>query len=141
MGYFLVFYGMQDGQPLISSRIILAQVIGRVCFPQNQAALLCQFKNSLNPEECDDANEEKLECQSAIVEDFQERKPSSTTETAWRTTSSTSTSAKMRRRNSPSSFTPPSTDIFKRSVILIVPPFCHHFRSSLIGLITCPSQE
>merc|ERR1712137_747477 len=67
MGYFLVFYGMQDGQPLISSRIILAQVIGRVCFPQNQAALLCQFKNSLNPEECDDAIEEDFQDEEAFI--------------------------------------------------------------------------
>ena len=57
---------MSDERPLLSSRIILAQVIGRVCFPKNQASLLCKFKNQYNPSECDEAIEEKFECQKTM---------------------------------------------------------------------------
>lgn len=58
---------MAENNILLSSRIILAQVLGRVCFPQNHAALLCEFKARQNHEDprsvCEDEHTEMLDCQ------------------------------------------------------------------------------
>merc|ERR1712137_766480 len=56
----------------LASRVMLAQVIGRVCFPQNHASLLCKFKSRGEEGECDDEIEEKLECQKAMIDDFED---------------------------------------------------------------------
>jgi len=60
---------------LLSSRVILAQVIGRVCFPQNHASLVCQFKTDGEEGACDDEIEEKLNCHREIIENFEDKEP------------------------------------------------------------------
>merc|ERR1712137_1415363 len=64
---------MSDDKVSLASRVILAQVIGRVCFPQNHASLLCQFKNDGEEGACDDEIDEKFECQREIVEQFEDK--------------------------------------------------------------------
>ena len=56
---------MSDTSVSLTSRVILSQVIGRICFPQNHASLVCRFKNR-DIADCEDEIEEKLECQSEV---------------------------------------------------------------------------
>src|SRR3990167_7740464 len=51
-----------EGNPLLSSRIILAQVLGRVCFPQNHAEIVATLKSK----DTSDETQARLECQKPM---------------------------------------------------------------------------